>query len=194
MIVDSPFFALHYNAVLVLITASLSGGLCGLIGVPAVLRGHSLVSDALAHATLPGLALAFLLVVAATPQGMTSPPFFGLLVGAGVTASLALFAIQWITKHTPLSTDSAIASVLAFFFAVGVALLSVIQGLDTVGQAGIERFLLGSLATVTLDETVVVSLLACFVFAAFLVLKKEIFALCFDPMFCAVQRIEKGAP
>ncbi|MBC6444560.1 MAG: metal ABC transporter permease [Alphaproteobacteria bacterium GM202ARS2] len=191
---DSVFLAVHYNVIVVLVTASLSGGLCGLIGVLGVMRGYSLVSDALAHATLPGLALGFLLVVAIMPESTLTPPFFWLLLGAGLTASLALLSIQWITRNTPLSSDSAIASVLAFFFAVGVALLGIIQELDAVGQAGIERFLLGNLATTTFDEAVVVTGLACFVFTTFLVLKKEMFALCFDPLFCATQRIEKGAP
>ena len=73
---EESFFSLHYNLLLVMLTAGVSGAVIALIGVPAVLRRHALVSDALAHATLPGLAGVFLLFTAINANNplVTSKP------------------------------------------------------------------------------------------------------------------------
>ena len=106
-----------------------------------------------------------------------------------MSAWLALKSIETIIRRTRLSRDTAIASTLAFFFAIGVALLSSIQTIETAGQAGIERFLFGAIATTTLDEAIGVILLACVIMAVFLLRQKEIFALCADEPFAYLQKI-----
>ncbi len=122
-----------YNTTVVMLGAAALGAAAGAVGVFAMLRRRALVADAIAHATLPGVALGFLAAVALGFPGRSLPFLMG---GAALTALAAALAILAIRSRTRLPEDTAIASVLATFFALGIVLLTVIQTLRTGDRPG----------------------------------------------------------
>jgi manganese/zinc/iron transport system permease protein len=102
-----------YNAALVGIGAALLGFAAGAAGTFLFLRKRALVSDALAHATLPGVGVAFILLVAAGGDGRS---LTGLMLGAAVSAALGLWVVEWLARRTRLTEDAAIGAVLSAFF------------------------------------------------------------------------------
>ncbi len=166
-----------YNTVVVMLGAAALGIAAGTVGVFAMLRRRALVADAIAHATLPGVAIGFLVAVVLGFPGR-SIPF--LVAGAAATALLAALSIQIISAKTRLTEDAAIASVLATFFALGIVLLTIIQTLRTGGQAGLDVYLLGATAGMLRQEAIV---LACFSITTAIVvtlLFKELVVVAFD--------------
>jgi manganese/zinc/iron transport system permease protein len=166
-----------YNTVVVMLGAAALGAATGIVGVFAMLRRRALVADAVAHATLPGVALGFILAVALGLPGR-SLPF--LMSGAAVTAILAALAIQWITNRTRLTEDTAIASVLATFFALGIVLLTFIQTLKTGGQAGLDIYLLGATAGMLREEAITLAVFSVLVAGIVALLFKELTLISFD--------------
>jgi manganese/zinc/iron transport system permease protein len=166
-----------YNAAVVLIGAALLGAGGGVVGCFGLLRKRSLLSDAVSHATLPGIALAFIALALLTGQGRQ---LHWLMLGAAGAALLAVLAVAWIKDHTRLPEDSAIGTVLATFFGLGTVLLSVIQVMRTGGQAGLEGLLLGSAAGMLLGEAQLVALAALIVTAVALLFLKEFGLVAFD--------------
>lgn len=147
----AEFFSLQYDfALYALLAAVLVGVICGLVGTFMVLRGMSLVGDAAGHATLPGVAIAFLLT------GTKSAP--ALLLGALVSAVLGAMTITWISRGPRVRADAAIGIVLSTFFGLGIVLLSYIQASPTGQQAGLSEYLFGNAAAVTPAQIGVVAL------------------------------------
>lgn len=166
-----------YNTIVVMLGAAALGAATGIVGVFAMLRRRALVADAVAHATLPGVALGFIAAVTLGYSGR-SLPF--LLLGAAFTAILAALAIQWIANRTRLTEDTAIASVLATFFALGIVLLTVIQTLKTSGQAGLDIYLLGATAGMLREEAITLAVFSLLVAAIVALLFKELTLISFD--------------
>jgi manganese/zinc/iron transport system permease protein len=169
-----------YNTIVVMLGAAALGAAAGTVGVFAMLRKRALVSDAIAHATLPGVAIGFIVAVSLGLPGR-SLPF--LLIGAASTAVLAAMSIQWISNRTRLPEDTAIASVLATFFALGIVLLTVIQTLKTGGQAGLDIYLLGATAGMLLEEAITLGIFSVIIALAVAVLFKELTLISFDIEF-----------
>jgi len=147
-------FQAGYNATLVTLGAVLLGFAAGAVGSFMVLRKRALVSDAMAHATLPGVGLAFILMVALGGEGRN---LAGLLAGSAITAGLGLLCVDWITRHTRLAEDAAIGAVLSVFFGIGIVILTMIQTMDGGRQAGLEGFLLGSTAGMLYADALVIA-------------------------------------
>jgi len=166
-----------YNTVVVMLGAAALGAATGIVGVFAMLRRRALVADAVAHATLPGVALGFIVAVA---LGFSGKTLSFLLTGAALTAVLAALSIQWIANRTRLTEDTAIASVLATFFALGIVLLTVIQTLKTGGQAGLDIYLLGATAGMLREEAITLALFAVAVALIVALLFKELTLISFD--------------
>jgi manganese/zinc/iron transport system permease protein len=104
-----------------------------------VLRKQSLLGDAISHAALPGIAIAFLI----TGTKETNV----LLIGALVSGLLGAFWIRSIVKRTHLKSDTALGLILSIFFGFGMLLLTYIQKLPNANQAGLDKFLFGQAAT-----------------------------------------------
>lgn len=151
---DALFLQAGYNASLVAIGAGLLGFAAGSTGTFIFLRKRALVSDAIAHATLPGVALAFIVMVAFGGDGRS---LLGLLLGSAATAWIGLLLIEWITRHTRLAEDTAIGAVLGVFFGIGIVLLTIIQTMSAGRQAGLESFLLGSTAGMLYQDAVIIA-------------------------------------
>ncbi len=157
----------------------LMGVTSGVLGTFALLRRQSLLGDAMSHAALPGLALAFL----ATRAKESAP----LLMGAGLAAWVGALAVIAITGYTRLKSDAALGIVLSVFFGFGLVLLTAIQRLPTAAQAGLDKFLFGQAATLLQRDVAAIGVIAALALAAVGVGWKEFKLLSFDPAFAAAQ-------
>ena len=175
-----------YNSALVAIGAGLLGAAAGGAGAFVFLRRRALVSDAVSHATLPGVCLAFLIMVALGTDGRWLP---GLLVGSAISAWIGLVIVEWIARRTRLTEDAAIGAVLSVFFGFGIVLLTVIQTLPSGRQAGLEAFLLGSTAGMVLSEAVTIAVASFLLAALVFVLRRPMTLVAFDPEFAATTGI-----
>ncbi|MEM9736733.1 MAG: metal ABC transporter permease, partial [Pseudomonadota bacterium] len=162
--------------------AALLGFAAGAVGSFLFLRKRALVSDAIAHATLPGVALAFLGMVALGGDGRN---LAGLLAGSAATAFLGLLAIEWMTRRTRLSEDAAIGAVLSVFFGIGVVLLTFVQSLNTGRQAGLEDFLLGATAGMLFQDALVIAVGGALAVGATILLRRPMTLTAFDADFAA---------
>lgn len=169
-----------YNATVVQIGTALLGVAAGAVGTFAVLRKRSLMGDALAHATLPGIALAFLI---APLVGLDPRSLPWLLVGAAVFSVLGVLCVQGITRASRLTEDSAMAIVLSSFFGLGFVLLSYIQTLPSGNQAGLRYLVLGQAAAMRSGDAIAMGVLALVVLTGAILLFKELRLICFDRAF-----------
>jgi manganese/zinc/iron transport system permease protein len=178
---------LSFTARNVLVGATLLGGLGGMLGSFALLRRQSLLGDALAHAALPGVCLAYLATGAKTPL-----PLFAGALAAGLLGALLILAI---VRWSRIKEDSAIGIILSVFFGVGIVLLTYIQKLPAGNQSGLDKYLFGQAATLVVEDLQVMAVLGAVVLAVVLALFKEFKLLAFDPGFGAslgfpVRRLE----
>ncbi|MGV3761278.1 metal ABC transporter permease [Parapedobacter sp.] len=124
----------------IILTGALVAITCGLLGCFLVLRKMSMVGDAISHAVLPGIVIAFLL----SGSRETLP----MLLGAGATGLFATFLIEYFHRRAGLQTDAAIGVVFTFLFAVGIILISAFAGQVDVDQ---DCVLYGEIAYVPID-------------------------------------------
>jgi manganese/zinc/iron transport system permease protein len=168
------------GTLVVLAGVSLLGAGAGLVGTFAVLRRRALTGDALAHATLPGICVAFLLA------GERSLPV--LLAGALVSGLVGVVVIAALTRWTRLKEDAAVGIVLGVFCGLGFALLRMILKSPGGGKAaGIDSYILGKTAGMVLRDVYVIGGVSLFVLAAVVLLYKEFRLIAFDPAFARVQ-------
>ena len=168
---------LSFTARNVLIGATLLGALGGMLGSFALLRRQSLLGDALAHAALPGVCLAYLVTGTKSPL----PLFAGALVAGLIGALLILVTVRW----SRIKEDGAIGIVLSVFFGIGIVLLTYIQKLPAGNQSGLDKYLFGQAATLVVEDLQVMAVLGAVVVAAILLFYKELKLLAFDPGFGA---------
>lgn len=128
-----------YTLRTITIGTAILGAVCGMLGSFAVLRKQSLLGDAISHAALPGIAIAFL-VIQAKDNSV-------LLLGALLSGLLGAFWIKSIVSKTHLKSDTALGLILSLFFGVGMLLLTFIQKQPNANQAGLEDYLFGQAAT-----------------------------------------------
>lgn len=163
------------------------GAVSGTLGVFAVLRREALLGDAISHAALPGIVLAFMLT--------GSKATIVLLAGAFAAGWLGMALMRLVTHHTRIPSDSALGLVLSVFFGLGLMLLTFIQKRPDAAQAGLETFLFGQAATLLQGDVVVIAGLGLLSLAVVVLLWKEFKVLSFDPDFGAslgfpMERIE----
>lgn len=165
------------NTLWVLSSSVLLGVSSGVLGSFALLRRRSLLGDALAHAALPGIGIAFILT------GAKSLPM--LLLGAIIAGLLGAFVIQAVTRHTRVKEDAALGLVLSVFFAFGIVLLTKIQHSGAGNQSGLDKFLFGQAASMIGSDVQVMAVSAAAVCLLAVFLFKEFKLLCFDAQFAA---------
>lgn len=175
-------FSGGWNTALVTLGATLFGAAAGAAGSFAVLRRRALASDALAHATLPGVMLAFM-----TQSALGLDPRWlpGLLAGAALAAVVGLGCLQAIARTVRLHEDAAIGAVLSVFFGLGVVLLSAIQAMGLPGQAGLGGFLLGQTAGMLAAEAQIIAVMGGLTATAVILLRRPMTLVCFDPVYAA---------
>jgi manganese/zinc/iron transport system permease protein len=176
-------FRAGYNTTIVLLGVTLLGIAGGVVGVFALLRKRALMADALSHATLPGVALAFLLAVALGFSGRSLPL---LLVGGAATGVLGVLCVQALLRFSRLREDAAIGIVLSVFFGVGVVLLSVVQNSPSGNAAGLNHFIYGQTAAMRVPDALLMSAIAAGSVVLAIVFLKEFAVVCFNDAFARV--------
>lgn len=175
-----------YNAALVAIGAALLGFASGAAGTFLFLRKRALVSDAVAHATLPGVAIAFIVMVTFGGDGRN---LLGLIAGSAISAGIGLVLVQAMVARTRLTEDASIGAVLSVFFGAGIVLLTVVQSMASGRQAGLEDFLLGSAAGMLLQDAIVIAVGGVIVVAAAALFRRPMTLVAFDPEYAAASGI-----
>ena len=173
-------FTLTYNVALVMFGAGVLGLAAGMTGTFMFLRKRALLSDAISHATLPGLCGGFMVMVA---LGGTGRALEGLLLGSAISAALGLLAVNFLKSRTRLSEDAAIGAVLSSFFGLGVVMLTLIQNMSAGRQAGLDQLLLGSTAAMLREDAEMIAIGAALVFMVGLVLHRAMTLTAFDENF-----------
>lgn len=128
------------DALVIITTASLFAISCGLLGSFLILRKMAMVGDAISHAVLPGIVIAFLIT--------GSRDSFEMIAGAATLGIFTTFFIQFLTKKARLQTDASIGVTFTWLFALGVILISFYAGQVDLDQ---ECVLYGEIAYVPLD-------------------------------------------
>ena len=149
--------------ILLFLGVVLSASSIAIVGTFSLLQNRGLAGDAVAHALLPGLCLAFLLV--------GKKAVLPLLVGATLSGGLALTLIDHLPLDTKLNQEGSVALVLSSFFGFGLFLLTHIQQNGQASQAGLQQLLLGNAAILLREECFLLIgfalLLVCFLFFFF---------------------------
>lgn len=173
-----------YNTRVVMAGTLLLGAASGLVGSFMLLRRKALLGDAISHATLPGIAIAFMVMVA---HGETGKHLPGLLTGAALSGLAGMGLVLLIRSHTRLKEDAAMGVVLSVFFGCGVALLGIIQKMSAGSAAGLESFIYGKTASMLASDGWLIAAFAAGVSLLSGLLLKEFALLCFDPEFARSQ-------
>ena len=163
----------------VVIGTTLLGTAAGVIGTFAYLRKRAMLGDALSHATLPGIALAFLI--------LGEKQLGWLTVGAAVTGVLGVLCVMGLRRIPRIKEDAAIGIVLSVFFGLGMVLLSLIQELNTGKEAGLGSFIYGKAAAMLTRDAQVIGVLAGVVILCCVLLYKEFRLVCFDQAYASAQ-------
>ena len=181
---DSPWldvlFLVNWNTRIVVLGVTLLGAAGGVVGTFMLLRKRALIGDAISHATLPGILIAFFIAGALGFEGRSLPV---LLAGALVGGLLGIAAIEFLTKVARISQDAALAIVLSTFFGTGVALLGIAQQLSTASVAGLDSFIYGKSATMRSSDALLIAIVAGSCGLACILFFKELRLNCFDPQF-----------
>lgn len=162
-----------YTLRTVALGAALLGITAGALGGFALLRRQSLLGDAISHAALPGIALAFLLT--------GSKSSLVLILGAGVAGWFGSVLIAALTRRTPITYDTALGILLSVFFGFGLVLLTFIQRMPNANQAGLDSFLFGQAAALMQRDIYVILGIGTVVLLLTLLFWKEFKLISFDP-------------
>ncbi|TXF90395.1 iron chelate uptake ABC transporter family permease subunit [Neolewinella aurantiaca] len=157
-------------AIRAIVASSMVGLMCGVLGCFIVLRNMSLVGDALAHAILPGVVIAFLLV------GYSALAFFA---GAVVAGLVTAFLITWIQQRVKTKNDAAVGIVFTSMFSLGVILISRIARNDGV-HLDLKDFLFGYALGVSDTDLLLTGLVMCYVLLSVAVFYRYLFASTFQ--------------
>ena len=160
------------------------GAICGMLGSFAVLRKQSLLGDAISHAALPGIAIAFLITGAKDTYilllGRYAVTFNILLLGALVSGLIGAFWIRGMISKTHLKSDTALGLVLSLFFGFGMLLLTYIQKQPNANQAGLDKYLFGQAATLVESDVLLMVFVTATALVVVLLFWKEFKLLLFD--------------
>lgn len=143
-----------------------------MLGSFAVLRKQSLLGDAISHAALPGIAIAFL-ITGAKDSNI-------LLLGALVSGLIGTFWIRGIISKTHLKSDTALGLILSLFFGFGMLLLTFIQKQPNANQAGLDKYLFGQAATLVESDVWLMTIVTSICLFVLLLFWKEFKILLFD--------------
>ncbi len=176
---ENLYFLTRFDYTLVIVAsgAALLGTVSGALGTYAVLRRQSLLGDAISHAALPGIAIAFMLTGNKTP--------LILVLGAAIAGWFGTLIILSIVRLTRIKYDSAFGLVLSTFFGFGLVLLTLIQRNGNANQAGLDEFLFGQAATILERDVLTIGILGGIALIVMLILWKELKLLVFDEGFAA---------
>lgn len=163
------------NTQWVLVSSGVLGIAAGVIGCMAYWKKQSLLSDSLAHAALPGIVIAFLLLGEKNPLVLT--------IGAGISALIGAFFIQWVISSTRITEDTAMGMVLSVFYGLGIMLLTVANRIGGGEQSGLDSYIVGQAAAMVRSDIITMLGLALAVILIVVIGFKEWKIYLFDPQF-----------
>jgi manganese/zinc/iron transport system permease protein len=179
MDISRLFYDLFFDYTLrtVALGTAMIGIVSGVLGCFAFLRRQSLLGDAISHATLPGVVLAFILTGSKEP--------LVLIIGGIVAGWLATLLIIAVINQTRIKEDSAMGVALSIFFGFGLMLLAFTQTMPNARQAGLDRFLFGQAAAIIERDVITIAVLGLISIGAMAAFWKEFKLLSFDPEYAA---------
>ncbi len=124
----------------ILLVGSLVAVSCSLLGCFLILRRMAMIGDAISHAVLPGIVIAFLI-----SGSRESVP---MLIGAGLLGVFSTFLIEFLHSKARLQSDAAIGITFTWLFALGIILISAFAGQVDLDQ---DCVLYGEIAYVPID-------------------------------------------
>ena len=162
-----------------LMASCMVGVMCGALGAFIVLRNMSMIGDALSHAILPGVVVAFVIF------GYSSLGFF---VGAVIAGLIAAVAITWIQQRIKTKNDAAIGIVFTAMFSFGVI------GISRVSRSGgvhldLKDFLFGNILGVSDQDILMTGIVSLFVILSIVVLYRYLFVSTFQPVIAQTMGI-----
>jgi ABC-type Mn2+/Zn2+ transport system permease subunit len=148
------------------------GILCSVVGVYIVLRGMAFLGDALAHAILPGVAIAYL---------------FGgnLILGAFVAAVVVALGIGFFSNEGTIKEDTAIGILFSAAFALGVALISSIRTY----AVDLSHILFGNVLGVSDSDLIFTVVLTIIILIVVVVNYKQFMVISFDPILATMMKL-----
>lgn len=157
-------------AIRALIASSLVGVMCGVIGAFMVLRNMSLIGDAISHAILPGIFVAFVFV------GYNSMGFF---VGTLVAALVSAVAITWIQDHVKTKNDAAIGIIFTFMFSLGVIGISYLNNHQGV-HLDLKDFLFGTIMGISDEDIILTAVVTVYALVSVMIFYRYLFITTFQ--------------
>jgi manganese/zinc/iron transport system permease protein len=179
----------NWNTRVVVLGVTALGIAGGVVGTFMLLRRRALLGDALSHATLPGIVLAFLV---ASMLGLGGKSHGLLMLGALLSGVLGIGAVHWLTRSGRLSEDSALGIVLSTFFGAGAALLGLAQQETSASAAGLETFIYGKTASMLARDALLIGATSIATIGCCVVFFKELRLVCFDPDFARGRGMRTG--
>jgi len=167
-----------YSFIIVAIGTFLLAVAAGAVGCITVLKGQSLIGDAIGHSAFPGIVLAFMLFLQRDPAI--------LILGAIVSGAVAFISIQTINANSKLDLDAILAVILSSFFGFGMVLKSHIQGNpDYAGasQSGLQNYIFGQAAYIMSEDVRIILFVGVISLLLLILFYKEIKVFLFDETY-----------
>ena len=161
-----------------LIASTMVGITCGILGAFIVLRNMSLIGDALSHAILPGVVVAFVILGYNT---------FGFFFGSVVAGLLSAVAITWIQHNIKTKNDAVIGIVFTAMFSIGVI------GISSISRTGVhldlKDFLFGNVLGDGDDDLIMTGAVMILVVLSIVIFYRYLFASTFQPTIASTMGI-----
>ena len=167
-----------YSFIIVGSGTFLLAAVAGAVGCITVLKGQSLIGDAIGHAAFPGIILSFMLFMQREPVLLT--------LGAVASGATAFMLIQVIKENSKLKLDAVLAVVLSSFFGVGMVLKSYIQGNSNykdAAQSGLSSYIFGQAAYIMKDDVKLIVYISVPTLVLLVLFYKEIKLFLFDEIY-----------
>jgi len=142
--------------------SALVGGVCAFLSAYLMLKGWSLIGDALSHAIVPGVAGAYMLGL----------PFS---IGAFFSGGLAAAAMLFLNQRTKLKEDAIIGLIFSSFFGLGLFMVSL-----SPTSVNIQTIVLGNILAITPEDTLQLAIIGFVSFAVLIVKWKDLMVTFFD--------------
>jgi len=166
-------------AIRALIASSLVGITCGVLGCFIVLRNMAMIGDALSHAILPGVVLAFVIVGYST---------LGFFIGATAAGLITALGITWIQSNVKTKNDAAIGIVFTAMFSIGVMGISKISRNDGV-HLDVKDFLFGQILGISNEDIYLTAFVTVYVILSIAVFYRYLFVSTFQSVIAETMGI-----